>query len=89
LPNCMAPIVVQATMGMAGAISAAAALSFIGLGLQVPIPEWGAMLAGGRGFITTFYPMVLFPGIMIALIIFALNMMGDGLRDAFDPRLKK
>jgi len=89
LPNCMAPIVVQATMGMAGAIAAAAALSFLGLGIQLPRPEWGAMLADGRRFIMHFWPTVVFPGAMIALIIFALNMMGDGLRDAFDPRLKK
>ena len=89
LPNCMAPIIVQATMGMASAILSAAGLSFIGLGIQVPLPEWGAMLAAGRPFIRTFYPMVLFPGVMIAVVIFSLNMLGDGLRDAFDPRLKK
>ncbi|MCL2564397.1 MAG: ABC transporter permease [Defluviitaleaceae bacterium] len=89
LPNCMAPIIVQATMGMASAISVAAALSFIGIGIQPPTPEWGAMLAESRRFIRDHWHMVMFPGVAIALIIFALNMMGDGLRDAFDPRLKK
>ena len=90
LPNCMAPIIVEATMGMAGAIGAAAALSFLGLGAQAPSPEWGAMLSEGRRFMMMgHWPMVLFPGLAIALIIFALNMMGDGLRDAFDPKLKK
>jgi len=89
LPNCMAPVIVQATMGMAGAISAAAGLSFIGLGLQPPSPEWGAMLSDGRRFMLSgFWHMTLFPGLAIALIIFGLNMMGDGLRDAFDPKLK-
>jgi len=89
LPNCMAPIIVQATMGMAGAIASAAALSFIGLGIQPPIPEWGAMLAEGRRFIRDHAHMVMFPGVAIACVIFGLNMLGDGLRDAFDPRLKK
>jgi len=89
LPNCMAPIIVEATMGMAGAISAAAALSFLGLGLQSPTPEWGAMLADGRRFMLMgHWHMTVFPGLAIALIIFALNLMGDGLRDAFDPRLR-
>ena len=89
LPNCMAPIIVQATMGMAYAILWAAALSFIGLGIQPPTPEWGAMLAEARMYIRDHWHMVMFPGLSIAIIIFALNMMGDGLRDAFDPRLKK
>ncbi|MCL2617277.1 MAG: ABC transporter permease, partial [Defluviitaleaceae bacterium] len=82
LPNCMAPIIVQATMGAAGAIAAAAALSFIGLGIQPPQPEWGAMLAESRRFIRDYWHMVMFPGVAIAMVIFALNMMGDGLRDA-------
>jgi len=90
LPNCLAPIIVEATMGMAGAISVAAALSFLGLGAQAPSAEWGAMLSEGRRFMMMgHWPMVLFPGLSIALIVFALNMMGDGLRDAFDPKLKK
>lgn len=89
LPNCMAPIIVNATMGVAGAILAVAALSFLGIGTQPPTPEWGAMLSDGRRFIRDFWPMVMFPGLMIAIAVFALNMMGDGLRDALDPRLKK
>ncbi|MCL2377465.1 MAG: ABC transporter permease [Defluviitaleaceae bacterium] len=89
LPNCMAPIIIEATMGLAGAIIAAAALSFLGLGLQVPAPEWGAMLSLGRDFMLDGqWHMTLFPGLFIALMVFALNMMGDGLRDAFDPRLR-
>jgi peptide/nickel transport system permease protein len=89
LPNCMAPIIVEATMGMAGAISAAAALSFLGLGLQSPTPEWGAMLSDGRRFMLQgHWHMTVFPGLAIALVIFSLNLMGDGLRDAFDPRLR-
>jgi peptide/nickel transport system permease protein len=89
LPNCMAPIIVQATMSMATAIALAASLSFIGIGIQPPVPEWGAMLAESRRFIRDHWHMVLFPGLAVASIIFGLNMMGDGLRDAFDPRLKK
>ena len=88
-PNCIAPIIVQATMGMGYAILWAAALSFIGLGIQPPTPEWGAVLADARMYIRDHWHMVLFPGLSISIIIFALNMMGDGLRDAFDPRLKK
>ncbi|MCL2574283.1 MAG: ABC transporter permease [Defluviitaleaceae bacterium] len=89
LPNCMSPVIVEASMGMAGAILAAAGLSFIGLGLQPPVPEWGAMLAEGRTFMLAgYWHLTVFPGMMIALIIFALNMMGDGLRDALDPKLR-
>jgi len=89
LPNCMAPIIVEATMGMAGAIGAAAALSFLGLGLQSPTPEWGAMLSDGRRFMLLgHWHMTVFPGLAIALIIFSINLMGDGLRDAFDPKLR-
>jgi len=88
LSNCTAPIIVQATMGMANAISLAAALSFIGIGIQPPLPEWGAMLSESRRFIRDHWHMVVFPGVAIASIIYGLNMMGDGLRDAFDPRLK-
>lgn len=89
LPNCTAPIIVEATMGMAGAILSAAGLSFIGVGLQPPLPEWGAMLSDGRQFMLAgYWQMTVFPGLFIALLIFSLNMMGDGLRDAFDPRLR-
>jgi len=89
LPNCMAPVIVEASMGMAGGIMAAAGLSFIGLGAQAPTPEWGAMLSDGRlRMLAGYWHLTLFPGLMIALIIFALNMMGDGLRDALDPKLR-
>jgi len=89
LPNCLAPIIVEATMGLAGGILSAAGLSFLGIGLQPPTPEWGAMLSDGRGWILAgFWHMTVFPGLFIALLIFSLNMMGDGLRDAFDPRLR-
>jgi len=89
LPNCMAPIIVQATMGMASGISWAASLSFIGVGIQPPVPEWGAMLAESRRFLRDYWHMVMFPGVALASLLFALNMMGDGLRDALDPRLKR
>ena len=89
LPNCMAPIIIRATMGMASAILSAAALSFIGLGIQPPTPEWGAMLSDGQRFIRDYWQMTLFPGLAIALVVFGINMLGDGLRDALDPRLKQ
>ena len=88
-PNSMAPVIVQATMGMAYAILWTAALAFFGLGIQPPMPEWGTMLSGARMYIRDHWHMVFFPGLSIALVIIALNMMGDGLRDAFDPKLKK
>ena len=88
IPNAMAPIIVQATLGVAGAILSAAALSFIGLGLQPPSPEWGAMLAEGRAVLRDSPHVTTFPGLAIMITIFALNLLGDGLRDALDPRLK-
>lgn len=88
IPNAMAPIIVQATLGVAIAILTAAGLSFIGLGIQPPTPEWGSMLSGGRGYIRDYWYMTMFPGLAIVVTIFALNVLGDGLRDALDPRLK-
>jgi peptide/nickel transport system permease protein len=88
LPNCMAPIIVQITMSVAKAILEAAGLSFIGLGVQPPSPEWGAMLSAGRPYIRNAWHVVTFPGLAIMSVIFGLNLFGDGLRDAFDPRLK-
>jgi len=88
LPNCMAPIIVQATIGVAIAILTAAGLSFIGLGIQPPVPEWGSMLSGGRSYIRDYPHMTLYPGLAIMVTIFALNLLGDGLRDALDPKLK-
>ncbi|MBQ9564321.1 MAG: ABC transporter permease [Synergistaceae bacterium] len=89
LPNSMAPIIVQSTLGVASAILNAAGLSFIGLGIQPPNPEWGAMLSGGRQYIRDFPHMTLYPGLAIMLTILALNFLGDGLRDALDPKLKR
>ncbi len=89
LPNSLSPLIVQATLGVAGAILSAAGLSFIGLGLQPPEPEWGAMLSEARSYFTQHPHMVMFPGLSIMLTIFALNLFGDGLRDALDPKLKK
>lgn len=88
LPNAMAPIIVQATLGVAGAILSAAGLSFIGLGIQPPTPEWGAMLSSGRDYLRDHWHVATFPGLAIMITIFALNLLGDGLRDALDPRLK-
>ena len=89
LPNCMGPLLVQGTLGMARAIINTAGLSFIGLGIQPPIPEWGAMLSGGRQYIRDFPHLTLYPGLAIMLTILALNFLGDGLRDALDPKLKR
>lgn len=89
VPNCMAPIIVQSTLGVASAILATAGLSFIGLGIQPPIPEWGAMLSGARAYIRDYAYMTFFPGFAIMLTILALNFLGDGLRDALDPKLKR
>ena len=89
IPNAMAPMIVQATLGVASAILSAAALSFIGLGIQPPTPEWGAMLSAGRSYIRDYWYIVTFPGLAIMVTIFALNLFGDGLRDALDPRLKR
>jgi peptide/nickel transport system permease protein len=89
LPNAMAPIIVQATVGLGGAILSCAALSFIGLGIQPPLPEWGTMLSAGREYIREYWWLVVFPGMFIMLAIFSVNLFGDGLRDALDPRLKQ
>ncbi|SES96109.1 peptide/nickel transport system permease protein [Natronincola peptidivorans] len=88
IPNAMAPIIVQATLGVASAILSAAGLSFIGLGIQPPNPEWGAMLSAGRYYIRDHWHIATFPGLAIMITIFGLNLFGDGLRDALDPRLK-
>jgi dipeptide transport system permease protein len=89
LPNCLAPLIVQATLGFSTAILDAAALGFLGLGAQPPASEWGAMLAGAMEFIQSAWWVVTFPGIAIFLAVLAFNLMGDGLRDALDPRLKR
>ncbi len=89
IPNSMAPIIVQSTLGVASAILNAAGLSFIGLGIQPPNPEWGAMLSGGRQYIRDSPHLTLYPGLAIMFTILALNFLGDGLRDALDPKLKR
>jgi dipeptide transport system permease protein len=88
LPNCMAPLIVQATLGISTAILDAAALGFLGLGAQPPTPEWGTMLADAREFILRAWWVVTFPGLMILITVLAFNLLGDGLRDALDPKLK-
>ena len=88
LPNCIGPIIVQVTLYVANAILTIAALSFIGLGIQPPTPEWGNMLASGRTYMRDFPHIVMAPGLAIFFTILALNLLGDGLRDTLDPRLK-
>lgn len=89
LPNCTTPIIVQATMGFASAVLEAAGLSFLGLGAQPPTPEWGAMLADSLQFITTASWMIIYPGIAIFLTVMGFNLVGDGLMDVLDPKLKE
>ncbi|MGI6075845.1 MAG: ABC transporter permease [Pyramidobacter sp.] len=88
VPNSLAPTIVQVTLGIAGAILSIAGLSFLGLGIQPPTPEWGAMLSNARTYIRDAWHITIIPGMGIMLTILALNLMGDGLRDALDPRLK-
>lgn len=87
-PNCLAPIIVQVTLGVAGPIINAASLSFIGLGVQAPMAEWGSMLSAGRQYIRDYWFVVMIPGLAIMTTILSLNLFGDGLRDALDPKLK-
>lgn len=89
LPNCLGPLIVQATLSFSGAILDAAALGFLGMGAQRPTPEWGTMLAEAREFILAAWWVVTFPGIAILITVLAINLMGDGLRDALDPKLKR
>ncbi|MBS3897273.1 MAG: ABC transporter permease [Dethiobacter sp.] len=89
LPNCMGPIVVQSTFQVATAILWAAGLGFLGLGAQPPDPEWGAMLSKGREFIRTAHHLTTFPGLAILLMVLGFNLLGDGLRDALDPKSRK
>ena len=89
LPNCLAPLIVQATLGFSSAILDMAALGFLGLGAQPPTPEWGSMLANALQFVQRAWWVVTFPGLMILITVLAFNLMGDGLRDALDPKLKQ
>lgn len=89
LPNCMSPIIVAVTLRVGSAIIGASSLSFLGMGVQVPAPEWGAMLSAGRNFIRGYPYITVFPGLAIMITVLALNMFGDGLRDAMDPKLRR
>ncbi len=89
LPNCMAPLIVQATLSFSTAILDAAALGFLGMGAQPPTPEWGTLLADAREFISSAWWVVTFPGLAILITVLSFNLMGDGLRDALDPKLKR
>jgi dipeptide transport system permease protein len=88
LPNCMAPLIVHATLSFSAAILEISALGFLGLGVQPPLPEWGTMLASARDYIESAWWVVTLPGLTILLSVLAINLMGDGLRDALDPKLK-
>lgn len=88
IPNCMGPLIVQATLSIAGSILGISSLSFLGLGIQPPTPEWGSMLSSGRQYIRYAWWVCAFPGLAIMLVILSLNLLGDGLRDALDPKLK-
>ena len=89
LPNCLAPLIVQASLGFSSAILDTAALGFLGLGAQPPTPEWGTMLADALQFVQSAWWVVTFPGLAILLTVLGFNLVGDGLRDALDPRLKR
>ena len=89
LPNCMAPLIVQSTLGVSNAILEAAALGFLGLGAQPPTPEWGTMLASAREFLQSASWIVTLPGLAILITVLSINLVGDGLRDALDPKMKR
>lgn len=89
LPNSLAPVIVQGTLGVGGAILSATSLSFLGLGAQPPTPEWGAMLSEGKNFLRLAPHLTIVPGVAITLTVLSLNLIGDGLRDALDPRLRE
>ena len=89
VPNCMAPVIVQATLGIAQSILSATSLSFLGLGIQPPAPEWGNMLSEARPYLISAPHTLIFPGLAIMTVILAYNLIGDGLRDALDPKLKR
>ena len=88
IPNTLSPIIVESTLRIGACIMQISSLSFIGLGVTPPTPEWGSIMNAGREYLRDFYPIVTFPGIMIMITLFGFNLFGDGLRDALDPRLK-
>ena len=89
LPNVISPVIVNTTMNIGAVITSAAALSYLGLGIKPPNPEWGAMLSAGKSYIGVYNWLVLYPGLCIALVVLCVNLFGDGLRDAIDPKMKK
>lgn len=89
IPNILSPVIVQSSMGVASAILSAVGLGFIGLGLEASIAEWGTMLSAGRGYIRTHYYLTFYPGLIIMLTVLAFNLLGDGLRDAIDPKMRE
>jgi ABC-type dipeptide/oligopeptide/nickel transport system permease subunit len=89
LPNCVSPLIVRSTLGVSTAILDAAALGFLGLGVKPPLVEWGTMLGSGRQFIFNAPHILLFPGLAITITVIAFNLLGDGLRDALDPKNRK
>lgn len=89
IPNIMSPIIVQSSMGVATAILSVVGLGFIGLGLEASVAEWGTMLNSGRGYIRTHYYLTLYPGLVIMLTVLSFNLLGDGLRDAIDPKMRE
>ena len=89
IPNCLAPLIVQMTLRLGICISQIASLSFFGLGVQPPTPEWGSLLSAGKQFIRQYWPIVTFPGMAISLTMISVNLIGDGVRDALDPRMKR
>lgn len=89
IPNCLAPLIVQMTLRLGICISQIASLSFFGLGVRPPTPEWGSLLSAGKQFIRQYWPIITFPGIAISLTMISVNLIGDGVRDALDPRMKR
>jgi len=89
VPNILSPVIVDSTLRVGACIIMISSLSFIGLGVQPPTPEWGSMLSAGRQYIRSFWPIVTFPGLAIMITLFGFNLFGDGLRDALDPKLKR
>ncbi len=89
IPNCIAPLIVQMTLRLGICISQIASLSFFGLGVRPPEPEWGSLLSAGKQYIRQYWPIVTFPGIAISLTMISVNLIGDGVRDALDPRMKR
>lgn len=89
VPNCLSPIIVQTTLQMGKAIITASSMSYLNLGVPAPMPEWGSLLSAGRNYIRDYGYLTIFPGLMIMVTVIAFNMVGDGLRDAMDPKLKK